>query len=147
MKEPSSRLRAILLGLASERGIEGTFCPSEAARRLDPKDWRRHMQAVREAAVDLAVEGTLVVFQKGAPVDPATVRGPIRLGIPRGSEAVGSPPRQCGWTASDGNVDKPRKGHTEVRNPGCQGKVFGTQGEPAVFVGRTSGGLEKLEPH
>ena len=46
------------------------------------------MAAVRKAAADLAVEGTLAVFQKGAPVDPATARGPIRLGIPRRSASA-----------------------------------------------------------
>ena len=37
------------------------------------------------------------------------------------AEAAGSLPRRCGWTASDGNADKPQNGQTEVHNPGCQG--------------------------
>jgi hypothetical protein len=38
-----------LLRLASMR--DTSFCPSEAARQLMPKDWRPLMPAVRHAAI------------------------------------------------------------------------------------------------
>lgn len=37
------------------------------------------MPAAREAARRLAKEGTLEILQKGAPVDPDSFKGPIRL--------------------------------------------------------------------
>lgn len=78
-EEPAEApLPALLLSLAAERGA-GSFCPSEAARRLDPANWRGRMTEVREAAAALAAAGRLVATQRGVPVDPRTARGPIRL--------------------------------------------------------------------
>jgi hypothetical protein len=59
---------------------EGTVCPSEVARVVDGEGWRSRMPLVREVAAGLdGVE----VLQKGHPVDPATARGPVRLGSVR----------------------------------------------------------------
>lgn len=74
-------IEAELLALAAARGA-GTFCPSEAARRLG-EDWRPLMAPVRRVAARLAGEGRLTVTQRGAPVDPSGARGPIRLSAPR----------------------------------------------------------------
>ena len=73
----------IVLALASTRGVEKTFCPSEAARQLDGVDWRRHMPLVRAVGVALWKEKRLGVFQKGVEVDPTEAKGPIRYGLPR----------------------------------------------------------------
>jgi len=70
----------LLLDLAHRRGAGKTFCPSEAARALGD-DWRARMDDVRSAAGQLVAEGRIVATQKGAPVDPVTARGPIRLGL------------------------------------------------------------------
>ena len=91
MNGASPQPRRILLQLAAERGGSGTFCPSEAARRLDAVDWRLHLAEVRNAALELVREGRLAVFQKGNEVDPANARGPIRLGLRRGSPGVEDP--------------------------------------------------------
>jgi hypothetical protein len=69
-------IAAVLMALAA--GRRGSFCPSEAARRLGA-DWRALMPEVRRVAAGLAAEGRLVVTQKGARVDPAAARGPVRL--------------------------------------------------------------------
>ena len=66
-----------LLDLAHQRGVEKTFCPSEAARRLSD-DWRPLMPEVRRVAASLSLTAT----QKGQTVDPITAKGPIRLGLP-----------------------------------------------------------------
>ncbi|PWK60880.1 uncharacterized protein DUF3253 [Roseicyclus mahoneyensis] len=63
-----------LMDLAQQRGAGASFCPSEAARALSD-DWRPLMPEVRRVAAGLP----LVATQKGAPVDPMTARGPIRL--------------------------------------------------------------------
>lgn len=70
----------VLLDLAHRRGAGKTFCPSEAARALGD-DWRARMGDVRTVAARLVADGRLVATQKGAPVDPVTARGPIRLGL------------------------------------------------------------------
>jgi len=64
-------------------GRRGSFCPSEAARRVAPEAWRELMPRTREAARRLAARGELVVMQRGRWVDPSCARGPIRLGSPR----------------------------------------------------------------
>lgn len=68
-------IAAALMALAKERAPR-TFCPSEAARRLEP-DWRPLMAQVRRVAATLPLDAT----QKGRPVDPLTTTGPIRLAL------------------------------------------------------------------
>jgi hypothetical protein len=70
-------IAAVLMELAHRRGRGASFCPSEAARAL-ARDWRPLMPEVRRVAAGLP----LLATQKGVAVDPATARGPIRLGLP-----------------------------------------------------------------
>jgi hypothetical protein len=80
MPPPTAReIKSCLLTLADERGTDKTFCPSEAARRLDPDDWREHMPQIRAVATRLVKAGKLRCTQRGAEVDPATARGPLRF--------------------------------------------------------------------
>jgi hypothetical protein len=76
--DDSDAERAIL-HLLGRRDPGKTICPSEAARALGGHE---HMALVREAAAALRERGELTVTQRGRPVDPATARGPIRLGRP-----------------------------------------------------------------
>lgn len=74
-----------MLELASARGTDKTFCPSEVARAIGgahPDGWGPLMQPVRRTAVRLALEGRIVITRKGRPVDPADFRGVYRLGLP-----------------------------------------------------------------
>ena len=57
----------------------GTICPSEAARRVRPDDWRPLMEATRRAARRMAAEGHIEVMQGGRSVDPGAFRGAVRL--------------------------------------------------------------------
>ena len=70
-----------ILALTAARGAGSSICPSEAARALDPEQWRRRMGDVRGAAVRLAKEGRIVILRKGKPVDPENFKGVIRLRI------------------------------------------------------------------
>lgn len=63
-----------LLEMAALRGTGKTFCPSEVARGV-AQDWRPLMPRVRQVAAGLP----LIATQRGVPVDPVQVRGPIRL--------------------------------------------------------------------
>jgi hypothetical protein len=75
-------VKKVLRALAAERGRGKTFCPSEAARRLDAKGWRPWMAKVREAATAMVEAGELRSTQRGTAVDPSQSKGPIRLGLP-----------------------------------------------------------------
>ena len=80
-RSADARVEAALLSLAEARA-PGTFCPSEAARRLSD-DWRPLMDDVRRVAGILVREGRLAALRAGRPVDPEAPGGPIRLGAPR----------------------------------------------------------------
>ncbi len=84
----SEQIATEILALAHRRGAGKTLCPSEVARAL-AADWRALMPAVRAEAARLQAEGSIQATQKGCPVDPATARGAIRLGLAAGR---GTPP-------------------------------------------------------
>ena len=87
MSEPSSEqaIEATLLRLVTARGADKSICPSEAARALAP-EWQSLMGPVRRVAVRLAMAGRIDILRKGKPVDPASVRGVIRLRLKPGGD-------------------------------------------------------------
>lgn len=78
----AQRLEAAIEALLDARGAGKTICPSEAARRVAPDDWRPLMERARRAARRLVTQGRLEITQGGRVVDPSTARGPIRLRRP-----------------------------------------------------------------
>lgn len=70
-----------ILSQLERRGVGKTICPSEVARALSPSDWRGLMESVRSVAFELSEKNGIAILQKGGAVDPATVKGPIRLGL------------------------------------------------------------------
>ncbi|MEM9736678.1 MAG: DUF3253 domain-containing protein [Pseudomonadota bacterium] len=77
-----------ILTLCHRRGAGKTICPSEAARLLG-EDWRAEMDAVRDAAALLARQGEIHITQKGHPVAPGEISGPVRLGLVPGAKPRG----------------------------------------------------------
>jgi hypothetical protein len=77
-------LAALILALCRQRGAGRSLCPSEVARAAAGAegDWRGLMPAVRTAAIQLAEQGAITISQRGRPVAPDRIRGPIRLGLP-----------------------------------------------------------------
>ena len=69
---------ARILALTQARGPAKSICPSEVVRDDGP-DWQRHLPAVRQAAVRLALAGQIEITRHGKPIDPATIKGVIRL--------------------------------------------------------------------
>jgi hypothetical protein len=84
--EPTTeRIEAAILALLAERAPGRTICPSEAARVLaGDDDFRPLMDAVRAQAWAMAARGELEITQRGLPVQPDGLRGPIRLRRPTG---------------------------------------------------------------
>ena len=73
-----------ILKLLSSHSAGKTIAPEEVARALaGDADWHAHLGAVRRAAVGLALDGRLVIYRKGKPVDPNEFKGVYRLGLPR----------------------------------------------------------------
>ncbi len=83
MSEPPP-LEAAILRLTAECGPDKSVSPTDVARAFDPDAgdaWRRHLTAIRKAAMRLAAAGRIDVLRKGKPVPPQDVRGVIRLRI------------------------------------------------------------------
>lgn len=72
-------LETTILEMLAERRRGATICPSEAARRVSPEDWRDLMEPARAAARRLVTTGRVEITQRGQVVDPSTARGPIRI--------------------------------------------------------------------
>ncbi|WP_369135074.1 DUF3253 domain-containing protein [Modestobacter sp. I12A-02662] len=79
MGDVDRALERAIDALLDRRAGGTTICPSEAARAVDPEGWRALMPAAREAAGRLAAAGRVEVTQRGAEVDVATARGPVRV--------------------------------------------------------------------
>lgn len=82
MGDIESALADAIVDLLDRRAAGTTICPSEAARRVDPDDWRDLMPDVRRVAGRLVADGRIEMTQGGEVVDPATARGPVRLRHP-----------------------------------------------------------------
>lgn len=83
-QQPDPEAEAVILDIAREIGPAKTLSPIDAAQRLAPGEaWQRALPRIRRAAVRLAVEGRLMIYRKGKPVDPRAFRGVYRLGLPR----------------------------------------------------------------
>ena len=76
-----SDIAIVLLRLATTRGRSKSFCPSEAAREIDPMQWKTYLKEVRQVANKLTLEGQLICTQNGQRVNPIEVKGPIRFGL------------------------------------------------------------------
>jgi hypothetical protein len=68
-----------IISIVTHRGHEKSTCPSEIARMLFPDDWRRHMKDVLHVAIQLHIQGEVVITQKGKPIDVKYIKGPIRI--------------------------------------------------------------------
>lgn len=74
-----ARLEQAILGVLASRDRGATICPSEAARAVEPDDWKPLMERTRRAARRLVRQGSLVITKGAQEVSPDDARGPIRL--------------------------------------------------------------------
>lgn len=79
--EPTDPVQRALLALADERrqrlGPAASCCPSEVARRLDPRRWRERMDEVHRAVDALLAARRVRLHWQG--VDLPTRRGAYRI--------------------------------------------------------------------
>ncbi len=67
-----------ILDLVAARGPTKSICPSEVVRNDGP-GWQSQLGAVRAAAVRLAMAGQIEITRHGKPIEPAAIKGVIRL--------------------------------------------------------------------
>ncbi|MEO1642307.1 MAG: DUF3253 domain-containing protein [Pseudomonadota bacterium] len=80
-KKPDTVEEAIL-DLITLRGPGKTICPTEAAKAVSNKNWRKLLYEVRASAVRLAVAEKASIYRRGKPVDPLDFKGIYRIGLP-----------------------------------------------------------------
>ena len=85
----TSPIEAAIVALLADRAPGRSICPSEAARRVDPDDWRRLMPQVRAVAVALARAGRLEITRHGKRADPDAFKGVYRLRHPEHDKPTG----------------------------------------------------------
>ena len=73
------KLEEAIKELLEIREFSKSICPSEAAKSVDPRNWRELLEPARSAARRLVMAGTHEITQKGQIVDPSRARGPIRI--------------------------------------------------------------------
>lgn len=73
-----SRIADEILRQTAARGPEASICPSEVARALAPV-WRPLLGEVRRTAIRLAQAGQIEILRKGKPIEPAELKGVVRL--------------------------------------------------------------------
>ena len=67
-----------------QRASVTSLSPPEIAQKLHPEgDWHAMLTPIRRAAIALAVQGRLIIYRKGKPVDPENFSGVYRIGLPR----------------------------------------------------------------
>jgi hypothetical protein len=69
-----------ILSLIEADGPKRTIAPSDAARAIDPENWRKHLSEIRSVAVKLALAGQIAIYRKGKIVDARSFKGVYRLG-------------------------------------------------------------------
>jgi hypothetical protein len=75
------KITTSILSAAIHRNTEKSTCPCEIACLLFPNDWREHMKDVIDVAIDLHNKGSVVITQKGIPIDVKDFKGPVRIKI------------------------------------------------------------------
>ena len=78
------KLSAVDPGGDNGRSIE----PSDVAKALQPEQWQRMLPRVKATALGLMRQGRLTITKKGKPIDPARMKGVIRLRHPTAGEAA-----------------------------------------------------------
>lgn len=82
MTDPAD-IEAAIFRLLAALPAGKTVSPTDAANALKPgPEWHLLMTPIRRVAVRLALEGRLVIYRKGKPVDPNEFKGVYRLGLP-----------------------------------------------------------------
>jgi hypothetical protein len=83
-------LRARAPGSADPTDVARAFQAAAEPANPDAEAWRRHLSAVRRAALRLAADGRVEVLRKGKPVPSEEARGVIRLRLPAAAAACGT---------------------------------------------------------
>lgn len=102
-EELAPRIDAAVRALLRSRHDGATICPSEPARIVDGRSWRRLLATVRARAVDLARAGEIVILRGRQPASGDLTAGVLRyrLGVGLSARRARRPTRTGRSPAGD----------------------------------------------
>lgn len=81
--KPTNSYEAAIILMAERAGAGRSITPSDVAMSL-AEDWRPLLKHIRAAARRLAEQGRIEILRHGKPIDPAALKGVIRLRLHQG---------------------------------------------------------------
>lgn len=80
MSDPIQEAILARLAKVDPQGLgKASIEPAEVAKALQAEQWQRILPKVKTAALGMMRQGKLVITKKGKPIDPAKMKGVIRL--------------------------------------------------------------------
>lgn len=79
-KPPKYPVREAILRLIEAADPGRTITPTQVAKAVSEKHWRKLLSEVRAEAIRLALLKNVTIFRKGKPVDPENFKGVYRIG-------------------------------------------------------------------
>ena len=83
----SDPIETAILEKLAKLGPGKSIEPAEVAKDLQPEQWQRMLPKVKATALGMMRQGRLTITKKGKPIDPAAMKGVIRLRLPTEAEA------------------------------------------------------------
>jgi len=84
----SDPIETAILGKLARLGPGKSIEPADVAKELQPEQWQRMLPKVKTTALGLMRQGRLTITKKGKAIDPARVKGVIRLRLPTEAETA-----------------------------------------------------------
>lgn len=92
MSDPIQEAILMRLAKVDPQGLgKASIEPAEAAKALQPEQWQRILPKVKATALGMMRQGKLVITKKGKAIDPAKMKGVIRLRLPTAQERAVTP--------------------------------------------------------
>ena len=84
----SDPIEAAIFEKLAKLGPGKSIEPADAAKALQPEQWQRMLPKVKATALGLMRQGRLTITKKGKVIDPAQMKGVIRLRLPTEAETA-----------------------------------------------------------
>lgn len=92
MSDPIQEAILARLAKVDPQGLgKASIEPAEVAKTLQAEQWQRVLPKVKTAALGMMRQGQLIITKKGKVIDPAKMKGVIRLRLPTAEERAAAP--------------------------------------------------------
>lgn len=101
----SDPIEAAILEKLAKLGPGKSIEPAEVAKELQPEQWQRMLPKVKTTALGLMRQGRLTITKKGKAIDPARMKGVVRLRLPTAEETAAALAARPPAPESDDDLD------------------------------------------